>query len=608
MSQTPVHSRDVTPRPVTQPQPQKTGTSDGAKATKGESRVSPTPSSSQTTQSNPRGSKRVATEELPLSHHSMQLFISARQEVTMAHNIDPYDVAHDNFVRETGEAAERLRVRATGSTHPGDKDSQFVDDALGYVTAYNRHVAERRASLSAMEDAHRRSSILALQAVSSRFANMVAIFKKQQESLKKYELVLNAERQKTKEAKAQTERLKSLHLEQTKDLKRAKANSSSLANTVVSKNLKLKKWQRSYRLLEQEVADLHAERLARGDVDPERMALAPPIRVHPHAPPQPTTDEEDNEEDFGETIPLLTASQILSIDQSHGLISSEASERSTRQAIATTSTADVSQVSPTPWGSEAPVEVSSADRMKAMEDKLAALMAGSAIPPPPPPMPPMQPPYGAGYIPMRFVSPPLSDPAMSPEFLQGSIWDIARRTDRILPSQLPAGTVIRPVTSSPRTATIVRPVPTLQLKPDGSWIGRDPTKSQTMRQPSGETESVVNPALDLSKSGEDALLEQVEAMEIEVPEAEIIVSDDGTSVEAASTVSTATQHTAGTEDVSDTTLITSPTQSDVEVVLGDPAEPPTVILDEEPASPPPIQPTKTEGEGEVLPPPEPPDG
>ena len=247
----------------------------------------------------------------------------------------------------------------TGSTHPGDKDSQFCDDALGYVTAYNRHVAERRSALSAMEEAHRHSSILALQAVSSRFANMVAIFRKQQEQLKKYELVLNAERQKTKEAKAQTERLKSLHLEQTKDLKRAKANSSSLSNTVVSKNLKLKKWQRSYRLLEQEVADLHSERLERGSVDPERMALAPPIRVHPHEPPQPTTEEEDDEEDLREPIPLLTASQIFAIDQSRGLISSEASERSTRQAMATTSTADVSQVSPTPWGSEAPVEVSS---------------------------------------------------------------------------------------------------------------------------------------------------------------------------------------------------------------------------------------------------------
>ena len=192
--------------------------------------------------------------------------------------------------------------------------------------------------------------------------------------------------------------------------------------------------------------------------------------------------------------------------------------------------------------------------------------------------------------------------------MQGSIWDVAGRTDRVLPSQLPAGTVIRPVTSSPRTATVVRPVPTLQLRPDGSWIGRDPTKFQPMEQPSGPTGSSTSPPLDLSKSGEDALLEQVEAMEIEVPEAEIIVSDDGTSVEVASTVSTATQHTAGTGDVSDTTLVTSPTQSDVEVVLGDTAEPPTVTLVERPASPLLFQPPETEREGEVPPPPEPPDG
>ena len=527
----------------------------------------------------------------------------------MAHNIDPYDLCQANFLRETAEAAERLSVRATGSTHPGDKDSEFVDDALGYVTAYNRHVAERRASLSAMEDAHRRSSILALQAVSSRFSNMVAIFEQQQESLKKFELALSAERHKTKEAKAQTERLKSLHLEQTKELKKAKANSSSLTNTVVSKNLKLKKWQRSYRLLEQEVADLHAERIARGDVDPESMATAPMIRVHPHAPPQPTTDEEDNEEDFGETIPLLTAAQILTIDQSHGLIGSEVSDRSARQAIATASTSDVSTVSPTPWGgSDTPVEVSNADRMAAMEQKLAALLAGAVRPPPPPSMPRMQPPYGPGYIPMRFVPPPFVDPAKDPDFFAGSVWDGAGSTDRILPSQLPAGTVVRPVTSSPSAATPVRPVPTLQLKPDNFWIDRGPKKFQPREQPSGETESDTNPALDLSRSREDALLEQVEAMEIEEPESDIIVSDDGTSVEVASSISTATQHTPGPEDVSDTTLMTSPTQSDAEVVLGDPPDPPSVIPDGEPTSPPPTQPTQTEGEGEVLPPPEPPDG
>ena len=195
-------------------------------------------------------------------------------------------------------------------------------------------------------------------------------------------------------------------------------------------------------------------------------------------------------------------------------------------------------------------------------------MAVATIPPPPP-MPPVQPPYGTGYIPLRFVSPPPIRPAMNPPlFLQGSIWDVGGSTDRVLPSQLPAGTVIRPVASSPSTATITRPVPTLQLKPDNSWIMSGSTKSQPTEQPSGQTGSGTSPPLDLSRSSEDALQEQVEAMEIEVQEAEIIVSDDGTSVEVASTVSTATQHTAGTEDVSDTTLITSPTmQSDVEVVL-----------------------------------------
>ena len=125
-------------------------------------------------------------------------------------------------------------------------------------------------------------------------------------------MALKAERRKTNEANSQTERLKSLLNDQTKDLKRAKANSTALTNTIVNKNMKLKKWQRSYKLLEQEVADLHSERLERASEDPERMADTDVvIRVHPHEPPQPTTEEEDDEEDLGQTIPPLTESQMF---------------------------------------------------------------------------------------------------------------------------------------------------------------------------------------------------------------------------------------------------------------------------------------------------------
>ena len=153
-------------------------------------------------------------------------------------------------------------------------------------------------------------------------------FKKQQEQLKKYELVLKTERKKTKEANAQTERLKSLHLaEQAKDLKRAKANSTSLSNTVVNKNTKLKKWQCSYRLLEQEIADLHSERLERSSTGSRKNGFeANPIRVHPHSPPQPTTEEEDDEGDLGDTnTTFLLSHRLFAIEQSHGLINMRSS-------------------------------------------------------------------------------------------------------------------------------------------------------------------------------------------------------------------------------------------------------------------------------------------
>ena len=322
------------------------------------------------------------------------------------------------------------------------------------------------------------------------------------------------------------------------------------------------------------------------------------------------TDEEDDDEDLGEPIPLLTDSQMFAIDQSRGLIAREASEHSSREARATTSTANISQVSLTTWGSEAVAE-SSDSRIKALEEKYAALLAGVLIPPPPP-LPPLQPPYGARYTtPIRFMSPPTVRPVTSsprPEFLQGSIWDTEGGTDRILPSQLPVGTVIRPAASRLPTATVTRPVPTLQLKPDDSWILRQSQNAPPPGQSSGKTGSDTTPPLDLSKGDDDVVQEPAEAMEVDVLESEINVSDEGTTIEVASTVSTATHHTAETGDVSDTTLVTTPTQSDVEVVPEEPPDPPTVILDEESSSPPPVQPVQTEGEGETPPPPEPPDG
>ena len=58
-------------------------------------------------------------------------------------------------------------------------------------------------------------------------------------------------------------------------------------------------------------------------------------------------------------------------------------------------------------------------------------------------------------------------------------------------------------------------------------------------------------------------------METEVPEPEVISSEDGTTIDMVSSLFTATHHTAETEYVSDANLLTTLTQSDVEVVPGE---------------------------------------
>ena len=291
---------------------------------------------------------------------------------------------------------------------------------------------------------------------------------------------------------------------------------------------------------------------------------------------------------------------MFAIEQSRGLIGREAFERSTRQATATATSAYVPPVSHAQWGSEAvvvPQPTSDSDRLKALEDRMAAMTAMAGIPPPPPLPPPRQ--SLIRQQPPRMLSPPVSLPVTSsptPEFLQGGFWGVEEGTTRILPSQLPVGTIVRPAVTSPPTATASRPVPTLQLRADDSWIN------------TGLAEGVARTALDLSRGDDDGTQEPVEDMDTGVPETETISSDDGTTIDVASTLSTATRHTAETEDVSDSTLITSPTQSDVEVVPVEPPDPPTVTLDVEPASPPPPQPAETERtEDEAPPPPEPPD-
>ena len=126
--------------------------------------------------------------------HGFTLFLKARQTSTAGGFTDPLSEAHGWLARETEETADRLSARATETTEPGDKDLQFCDDALGLVIAHNRHLSDRRSSLDSMEEAYRHRSALAIQSVSDRFRNMVAIFRQQKEQLEKYELVLKAER------------------------------------------------------------------------------------------------------------------------------------------------------------------------------------------------------------------------------------------------------------------------------------------------------------------------------------------------------------------------------------------------------------------------------
>ena len=66
LSQTPVYRRDPTPRKVTQSQSAKNEASGGGARPKGESQVSATPGSSQTTRSETRASTRDPLEQFPV--------------------------------------------------------------------------------------------------------------------------------------------------------------------------------------------------------------------------------------------------------------------------------------------------------------------------------------------------------------------------------------------------------------------------------------------------------------------------------------------------------------------------------------------------------------
>ena len=107
---------------MTQSQPKKTGASESVDTTKGESQVSPTLGSSQTTRSESRASPRDPTEELPLKHTALTSFSKLRQTSTIGGFVDPLSDAHDWFAQETEVTADRLSTRATESTEPGDKD------------------------------------------------------------------------------------------------------------------------------------------------------------------------------------------------------------------------------------------------------------------------------------------------------------------------------------------------------------------------------------------------------------------------------------------------------------------------------------------------------
>ena len=230
---------------------------------------------------------------------------------------DQVDSLHGQCATRLRQIAGEVRSRTTARSRPepSDTDVALFRQTMEWFSATTLHYRDRRTALLTMEHTYEELGSEVMLALAARCETMVDIFSQEKERTAVLRKERDDLRHQMAKADAEVKRVKKALIESQKKSSLCEIREKAMANDLLRKNDRLKRWKSCYHHLNVEKMDLYRERVdlnRRGLLD---MSSDANIRISTCRPPTPDPQEESEEFDDQLEIDPLTPAELAEMDR-----------------------------------------------------------------------------------------------------------------------------------------------------------------------------------------------------------------------------------------------------------------------------------------------------
>ena len=262
---------------------------------------------------------------------------------------DQVDSLHGQCATRLRQIAGEVRSRTTARSRPepSDTDVALFRQSMEWFSATTLHYRDRRTALLTMEHTYEELGSEVMLALAARCETMVDIFSQEKERTAVLRKERDDLRRQMAKADAEVKRVKKALIDSQKKSSLCEIREKAMANDLLRKNDRLKRWKSCYHHLNVEKMDLYRERVdlnRRGLLD---MSSDANIRISTCRPPTPDPEEESEEFDDQLEIDPLTPAELAEMDRTRFASGPSQPSQGPATTIAATPT-PFKLVSPTP--------------------------------------------------------------------------------------------------------------------------------------------------------------------------------------------------------------------------------------------------------------------
>ena len=212
---------------------------------------------------------------------------------------DRIDSMHGHCAVKLQNIAGEVRSRVNTGPEPSKKDVALFRQSMEWFAATALHYRDRRTALIALEATYEELGSDVMTALAARCESMVHIFSQEKAKTEVLRTERDDLRRELAKANNNMKKLKKNLEDSQKKSSLSEIREKAMANDLLRKNDRLKRWRSCYHQLNLEKMDLYRERSKlrrKGQLD---MSSDADIRVSTLRPPTPDPEEESEEvEDF----------------------------------------------------------------------------------------------------------------------------------------------------------------------------------------------------------------------------------------------------------------------------------------------------------------------